>query len=121
MGNPEHVCKGSWGLGTACGYCGKCGDEAKLLIPKMMARIAELEKVRPVVEHATRGSRYEVVGRATLQTSRPLTDYDAMAVYRDRDGELWVRPKNEFEDGRFQPVVNTPDGWQKTKEFDYGR
>lgn len=58
------------------------------------------------VRHVKRGSTYEVVGQAMLQTSAPLTDMETMIVYRSLDdGRLWVRPSTEFEDGRFERVV----------------
>jgi hypothetical protein len=31
------TCKGSWRLGTACGECSKCRDEARHLIPLLLA------------------------------------------------------------------------------------
>lgn len=56
------------------------------------------------VRHIKRGSEYDVIGEATLQTSTPLEDMRLMVVYRADDGKLWVRPKSEFEDGRFVDV-----------------
>lgn len=31
----EGICKGSWVLGTACGHCQRCNDEASSLIPEL--------------------------------------------------------------------------------------
>lgn len=54
------------------------------------------------LKHRKRGTTYEVVGRATLQTDTPLTDDAPVAVYRcDRTGKLWVRPVEEFTEDRF--------------------
>lgn len=54
------------------------------------------------LRHRKRGTTYEVVGLATLQTDAPLTDEAKVAVYRcDRTGKLWVRPVEEFTEERF--------------------
>ena len=57
------------------------------------------------VRHIKRGSEYDVLGQAMLQTSTPLTDMETMIVYRGDDGQMWVRPVSEFEDGRFEPIT----------------
>lgn len=67
------------------------------------AKIAAAFKDRtPIrVRHVKRGSTYEVVAQAWLQTSKPLRDMEPMIVYRADDGTYWVRPESEFSDGRF--------------------
>jgi hypothetical protein len=59
-----------------------------------------------VYRHRRRGTSYTVVGRANLQTDRPLGDDEALVIYRDKDGGLWARPVREFRDGRFEPAPN---------------
>ena len=55
------------------------------------------------VRHKKRGTEYEVLGEADLQTGKPLTDYAVVIVYRDvTTGRIWVRPRDEFTDGRFE-------------------
>jgi hypothetical protein len=51
--------------------------------------------------HHKRGGEYEVIGMAQVQAEEPLTDYEVVTVYRGVDGQLWIRRKSEFEDGRF--------------------
>lgn len=69
---------------------------------------------RPDVEawqHVKRGTVYEVIGRAELQTvSGALVDGSEMVVYRGEDGKLWCREEGEFMDGRFRsiPVPTSP-------------
>jgi hypothetical protein len=58
------------------------------------------------VRHKNRGTIYTVVGEATLQTTYEQPDDAPVVVYRGDDGQLWVRPLNEFEDGRFEEITN---------------
>lgn len=56
------------------------------------------------VHHKKRGTTYIVGGEAELQTSSvPLVDGSEMMVYKSEDtGKVYVRHKDEFEDGRFE-------------------
>ncbi len=56
--------------------------------------------------HKKRGSIYIEIGRAKLQASDTggMSDNQPMVVYRGEDGQLWVRPEDEFNDGRFELV-----------------
>ena len=69
--------------------------------------------------HKKRGSIYELIGFGRMQASNWIEDDreyggDAMftsvdmqevAIYRTADGnEVWVRPRAEFEDGRFEEL-----------------
>ncbi len=33
-------------------------------------------------------------------------DRTVVVIYDDRDGQIWVRPKHEYKDGRFTPIPN---------------
>lgn len=57
----------------------------------------------PTHRHKGRGSLYQVIGAGTLQASDDLDDAP-VTIYRGEDGAVWVRPTNEFNDGRFEPV-----------------
>lgn len=60
------------------------------------------------VRHKKRGTEYAVIGRGLLQTDTPLTDYSEVVAYRGAEGDVWVRPASEFDDGRFEPLAATP-------------
>lgn len=59
--------------------------------------------------HKKRRSTYIEIGRAKLQASDVggFSDMQPMVVYRSElDGSLWVRPEDEFEDGRFEALAD---------------
>lgn len=56
-------------------------------------------------KHLKRGTEYELLGVGCLQVGpAPLRDMEEVAIYRGDDGHLWVRPSDEFMDGRFALV-----------------
>jgi len=60
--------------------------------------------------HKKRGTTYIEVGRGKLQSFDPggLSDLDPMVIYRSEvDGSMWVRPADEFEDGRFEELPSS--------------
>ena len=65
--------------------------------------------------HVKRGTEYVLIGYGKMQTpswcwpiggdAGRLVDMEEVAIYRSvDDGSLWVRPREEFEDGRFVPI-----------------
>lgn len=56
--------------------------------------------------HRKRGTTYHVIGSAKLQAADVggMSDNETMIVYRGEDGQLWVRPADEFDDGRFEAI-----------------
>jgi hypothetical protein len=58
--------------------------------------------------HVKRGTLYLEVGRAELQAAADVIEGMTFVIYRDKDGKLWARQEDEFEDGRFvlePPIV----------------
>ena len=61
-------------------------------------------------QHKVRGTKYRKVGAAEVQTSTPIEEGDVVEVYLSViDGRLWVRPTDEFNDGRFEVVPTPPE------------
>ncbi len=71
-----------------------------------------------------RGTTYALIGHAPLQCQTPFTAAEGaiFAVYQcEEDGKVWVRPINEFEDGRFEPLPEPPPakpGKKRPDRFD---
>lgn len=59
---------------------------------------------RPTHRHRKRGTLYEVLGDAVLQSASDVRDDHPLIVYRGEDGQLWARPPTEFNDGRFEEL-----------------
>ncbi len=57
----------------------------------------------PTHRHKKRGSTYQVVAEGKLQVDGDL-DNESVVIYRGEDGEHWVRPAYEFNDGRFEAL-----------------
>jgi hypothetical protein len=83
---------------------------------------------RPTHRHVKRGSKYMLLGIGKMQTSNWMdeqwshepqsgnppqrtldpVDMREVAIYRAEDGQFWVRPREEFEDGRFDTLPAAP-------------
>lgn len=78
-------------------------------VARLMQRIDELERAAglgaPTHRHLKRGSVYAQLGLGQVQSSRPIVEGDVLTIYRAENGSLWARPEQEFNDGRFKPLV----------------
>ena len=68
--------------------------------------------------HQRRGTTYEEIGTATGQWSledafpphKRMVEGKSFTVHRSEyDGSFWVRPTNEFRDGRFRMIYHEED------------
>lgn len=59
--------------------------------------------------HLKRGSVYTVITRGRLQVDGDL-DNETVVIYRGEDGQTWVRPEYEFNDGRFELLSTRSNG-----------
>lgn len=78
--------------------------------------------IKPTHRHVKRGTEYQHIGTARIQTDVPLQDMDRVEVYIGRgDDDLWARRQVEFHDGRFEPVAtpaNATDTAGLAERFD---
>lgn len=81
----------------------------------------------PVYRHKKRGTEYIVIGEGKMQAPWAImnamsiepVDMEPVIIYRGTDGQIWVRPKEEFEDGRFEKVSDakpSSNGWKRDME-----
>jgi hypothetical protein len=72
-------CKGSWMLGTACGKCPACADEALKMMPSLVADNKKLSPIigliRPIPEYGDYSDAYKA--RAYDEARRVLYDKQA--------------------------------------------
>jgi hypothetical protein len=65
-----------------------------------------MTKFTPTHRHIKRGSSYMLTGAVTVQCAAPVSDGDILMLYEAEDGRLYVRPRHEFYDGRFEKLDN---------------
>ena len=87
------------------------------------SRALAAAEVKPRVKHNKRGTTYEVIGTGKIQAENwwernpnrgqatfnkfdQTVDMREVVIYRsESDGSLWVRPAEEFNDGRFSALT----------------
>lgn len=60
--------------------------------------------------HVKSGGQYSVLEEGKLQTAEPVGDMTDVVIYRSTSGGIWVRPTDEFYDGRFEIIATSVDG-----------
>lgn len=79
-------------------------------IAMLQRRVAELEgQPKRRVRHVKRGTEYNVTAAGIVQCAAPIEDMTAVLIYRADNGQHWVRPIPEFEDGRFVNVASVQE------------
>lgn len=60
-----------------------------------------------VYKHRKRGTEYSVIGEGMIQVDpdSKIEDYTSVVIYKGDDGQIWVRERDKFHDGRFQKIV----------------
>lgn len=41
----EAICKGSWAVGSACGQCERCHEEARKLLPRLISQSKDMREI----------------------------------------------------------------------------
>lgn len=109
-----------WWADRGAGYeyswlCGKDAWKKQIRAALEAAALStepgEAERWQPTHRHKKRGSTYRVIAEGRLQVDADL-DNEKVVVYRGEDGQVWVRPTYEFNDGRFEalPAAPLPEG-----------
>lgn len=88
----------------------EAGGNGKLYVKAIQEIATALEDAAATRwQHKKRGSTYIEIGRGRLQAVDPggLSDLQPMVIYiSEAGGSLWVRPADEFEDGRFERLAD---------------
>lgn len=78
--------------------------------------------MRIIYRHRKRGTEYELIGFGKMQAEnwtapgalmRRGVDMREVAIYSNVNDstEIWVRPREEFEDGRFDVIFAEDEDW----------
>ncbi|NSZ73912.1 DUF1653 domain-containing protein [Agrobacterium tumefaciens] len=119
MTNRDEISKGVDDL-LAGWFDGERYDVDKDDIVELVLKHSAETAPTPTHRHKNRGTEYELLGVGKMQAEKwfeydtgASADMREVAIYRSiNDGSLWVRPKEDFEDGRFEPLASLlPTVW----------
>lgn len=97
---------------TARGYCPWCGNlrlmghSATCDLAAALAQADDTGSGEPErYWHVKTNGVYEIIGKGNMQTAEPTRDLTQVVVYRAPGcSQLWIRPLDEFNDGRFEKL-----------------
>jgi hypothetical protein len=62
--------------------------------------------MKPTHRHLKSGNLYQVISHGVMKA-----DLTPVVIYRNRSGQTWVRPRTEFNDGRFEELRAADRSW----------
>ena len=65
-----------------------------------------MTQFKPTHRHKKRGSVYQFLGQALIQTDTPIVDNDIVNIYCNDAGGQYARKPSEFNDGRFEELTD---------------
>lgn len=77
------------------------------MIERRSALVSPADTSPERYRHKKRRTIYDVIACGRLQVDGDL-DNEKVVIYRGEDGQTWVRPEYEFNDGRFEPLAAAP-------------
>lgn len=95
-------------------------DIVEMVLKHSARAVVKAQPLPATHRHKKRGTEYVLIGVGRMQAEKwfeydtgASADMREVAIYRSIDDtSLWVRPREEFEDGRFEPLASLlPTVW----------
>lgn len=104
----EWVCEECFDNGPEWTYIDKLSDEEDSNYKWSLLKEVPVYIPTPVYSkfrYKKRQSIYNVITQTGIvQTATPLTDEARVVIYKSEDGLFFIRPPDEFNDGRFEEI-----------------